>query len=84
MTNTRWFNTDYVEEKCEEFVLLSEHKPEKAVRKIWPLLVWFLMGWSAAFTKPALGVSGERRRRPMELHTIGNRSLQDSLSSGWA
>jgi len=42
MTNTRWFNTDYVEEKCEEFVLLSEHKPEKAVRKIWPLLVWFL------------------------------------------
>src|SRR5438094_4256789 len=42
MTNTRWFKTDYVEEKCEEFVLLSEHKPEKAVRKIWPLLVWFL------------------------------------------
>ena len=42
MTNARWFSTDYVEEKCEEFVLLSEHKPEKAVRKIWPLLVWFL------------------------------------------
>src|SRR5216684_2203519 len=42
MTNPRWFSTDYVEEKCEEFVLLSEHKPEKAVRKIWPLLVWFL------------------------------------------
>jgi hypothetical protein len=39
MTNTRWFNTDYLEEKCEEFVLLSEHNPEKAVRKIWPLLV---------------------------------------------
>jgi len=34
MTNTRWFNTDYVEEKYEEFVLLSEHKPEKALRKI--------------------------------------------------
>jgi hypothetical protein len=37
-TNTRWFNTDYVEEKCEEFVLLSEQKPKKALRKIWPLL----------------------------------------------
>ena len=28
-TNTRWFNTDYVEEKCEEFVLFSEQKPKK-------------------------------------------------------
>src|SRR6202045_5207414 len=29
------------------------------------------MGWSAAFTQPAAGYKDERRRRPMELHTIG-------------
>ena len=39
ITNTRWINTDYIEEKCEEFILLSERKPQKAARKIWPLLV---------------------------------------------
>src|SRR5882762_5826194 len=30
-----------------------------------------LMGWSAAFTQPAAGYKDERRRRLMELHTIG-------------
>src|SRR5215470_6012974 len=29
------------------------------------------MGWSAAFTQPAAGYKDERRRRSMELHTIG-------------